>query len=84
MQKTEVKPIDLQLPQATVEANLEHERLAAATADSKDKIEFKTKIVPSLTSSSSTSAAKTSAIVFKKRKINPGANSRNAHDGASS
>jgi len=85
VQKAEVKPVDLQLPQATVEANLEHERLAAAAAaaDSKDKIEFKTKIVPSLTSSS-TSAAKTSAIVFKKRKINPGANSRNAHDGASS
>ena len=86
-QKTEVKPIDFELPQATVEANLEHERLAAAAAaadDAKNKIEFKTKIVPSLTSSSSTSATKTSAIVFKKRKINPGANSRNAHDGASS
>lgn len=67
---------DLQLPQSTVEANLERDRATAATAsiNVKDEVHFATKVVPSITPSAGTT--KTSAIVFKKRKINAGANTR--------
>jgi len=75
--KTESDQIDFQLPAATVEANLDRERAAAAAAAAstgEKEIEFQTKVVPSLTSSSfssSSSAPRTSGIVFKKRKSNP-------------
>ena len=77
--KPEADRIDYQLPASTVQTNLERERVVAAeTAATKGEQEsqFKTKVVPSLTSSASSSAPRTTGIVFKKRKSNPAGDRR--------
>lgn len=74
--KSDSDKIDYQLPPSTVEVNLERDRIvAAATSAGEQEIVFQTKVVPSITPSSS-SAPRTSGIVFKKRKSNPAGDRR--------